>query len=188
MFSSPIGMMAYAIALTVCAIWFSNCYNRLVKLKAHVDEAFAVMDVHLEKRYDLIPNLVNTVKGSAAHEEETLTQVIEARNAAWSANSWTSRLQSENDITDALHGLFAVAENYPELQANKNFVKFQDQLIKIEDDIAHARTYYNGTVREYNTRIKQFPTIVYAKMLKFKHRPYFEVSNSEKRNNVNVEF
>lgn len=163
-------------------------YNSLVKLRNLVEEAFATMDVYLKKRYDLIPNLVETVKGYAAHEASTLEKVVQARNMAASAGSAEDRIKGENMLSGALKSLFALAEAYPDLKANTNFMDLQLQLQKVEEDIANSRKYYNATVREYNIKTEVFPYNIIAGMFKFVRKPLYEVSEEAERQNVKVQF
>lgn len=163
-------------------------YNSLVKLKVKVDEGFATMDVYLTKRYDLIPNLVETVKGYASHEKETLEKVTQARNIAMSATSTEGTIEGNNMLTGALKSLFAVSEAYPELKANTNFLDLQKQLQNVEEDIANARKYYNAVVREFNTAIAIFPNNIFAGIFGFTARPMYEVTSTEQRENVKVQF
>lgn len=163
-------------------------YNSLVKLKVKVDEGFATMDVYLTKRYDLIPNLVETVKGYASHEKETLEKVTQARNIAMSATSTEGTIEGNNMLTGALKSLFAVSEAYPELKANTNFLDLQKQLQNVEEDIANARKYYNAVVREFNTAIAIFPNNIFAGIFGFTVRPMYEVTSTEQRENVKVQF
>lgn len=163
-------------------------YNSLVKLRNLVEEAFATMDVYLKKRYDLIPNLVETVKGYAAHESSTLEKVVQARNMAASAGSTEDRIKGENMLSGALKSLFALAEAYPDLKANTNFMDLQLQLQKVEEDIANSRKYYNATVREYNIKTEVFPYNIIASIFKFVRKPLYEVTEEEERQNVKVQF
>lgn len=166
-------------------------YNMLVRSKNRVDEKFASIDVYLKKRYNLIPNLVSTVKGYAKHEKETLQSVVNARKEAMQLKNQNAvvekQVQSENQLTKTLTNLFAVAESYPELKSDQHFLDLQKSLIKIEDEIAGARKEYNSAVMEYNTGLESFPTRLFAKMLKFKKRNYFEAV-SEQRENIDIEF
>ena len=155
-------------------------YNSLVKLKNQAEEAWSSIDVQLKRRYDLIPNLVETVKGYAKHEKETLENVIKARNMAINATNITEKAEAENFLTGTLKSLFALSENYPELKANQNFLKLQDSLTEIEDYIQNARRYYNAVVRDLNTKIETFPSNIIANIFNFKKRDYFEISEKEK--------
>lgn len=168
--------------------WFIAAYNGFIKLRNMVEEAFATMDVYMKKRYDLIPNLVETVKGYASHEKETLENVTKARNMAAGAETLEQRAAGENMLAGTLKTLFAVAENYPNLKANENFMDLQQQLQKVEEDIANSRKYYNAVVKEFNTAIQVFPNNIIAGMFHFEKKPMFEVEAAEERQNVKVEF
>ncbi len=162
-------------------------YNQFVTLRNKSDEAFSTMDVYLKKRYDLIPNLVETVKGYATHEQETLERVTQARNMAIQANNFQERQQQENMLSGTLKSLFALSENYPDLKANTNFLDLQNQLQKLEEDIAQSRKYYNGVVKVFNTKIQVFPANLAAMMLGFHTYPYF-MADRQERENVQVQF
>lgn len=166
-------------------------YNGLIRLKNRVDEAWSDIDVQLKRRYDLIPNLVETVKGYAAHENSTLEKVIAARNSAMSAHAGTNveaQLQAENALTGTLKSLFALSENYPDLKANTNFIELQKELTDTEDKIQAARRFYNGNVRDFNTKLEVFPTNLIGKQLGFTSRKFFEVDSAAERENVQVKF
>ena len=169
-------------------LWILVTYNSLVKLKNNAEEGYSTMDVYLKKRYDLIPNLVNTVKGYAKHEKETLDAVILARNSAMGASNVKDKVKQENALTSTLKNLFALSENYPELKANANFMSLQEQLQSVEQDIANARKYYNSVVNMLNIKIEMFPSNLIAKWFKFSKRDMFEVSNAVEKENVKVEF
>ena len=183
-------MVVYLIVLAVIVvlvIFVISLYNKLVKLRNRIENAWAQIDVQLKRRWDLIPNLVETVKGYAAHEKETLEAVIAARNAATTAQGPEAQAQSENLLTGALRQLFAVSEAYPDLKANQNFLELQEELTSTEGRIAFARQHYNDTVLKYNTAIQTFPAVVLAGPFRFTEREYFEVDD-ESRGNVSVEF
>jgi LemA protein len=163
-------------------------YNGLIKLKTLVDEAWSGIDVQLKRRYDLIPNLVETVKGYAKHEEKIFEKVAELRSGAMNATSPEEKAKAEGELTKTLKTLFAVAENYPELKANENFLSLQSSLQEIEGEIEKSRRYYNGAVRDYNIKIAVFPANLIAGMLGFKTRAFFEVESEEERKNVKVSF
>jgi LemA protein len=163
-------------------------YNSLVRLKVQCDNAWADIDVQLKRRYDLIPNLVETVKGYAAHEKGTLEAVINARNRAMSATSPGDKAQAENMLSGALKNLFALSEAYPQLRAIESFTSLQNSLSQIEDTVQNARRYYNAVVRDLNTKIQQFPTNIFANMLGFKPREFFEVSAPAEREAPKVSF
>ena len=163
-------------------------YNSLVRLKVQTDNAWADIDVQLKRRYDLIPNLVETVKGYAGHEKGTLEAVINARNRAMNATSPTDKAQAENMLSGALKSLFALAEAYPQLRAIESFTSLQNSLSQIEDTVQNARRYYNAVVRDLNTKIQQFPTNIFANMLGFKPREFFEVTAPAEREAPKVSF
>lgn len=173
------------VILVLLVLYVVSCYNKIVRLSNKVDEGFATMDVYLKKRFDLIPNLVETVKGYAKHEADTLSSVIAQRNVA---KTTKDVVDSENKISNAIQGIFAVAENYPELKANTNFMDLQNQLKKVEEDIANARKYYNALVREYNDVILSVPTNIIASIFHFEKKTMFEVANAQERENVQVKF
>lgn len=183
-----IGLIIVIAVIAVLVIWFIAMYNGFVKIKNRVDEAFATIDVYLKKRYDLIPNLVETVRGYAAHEQGTLEKVVQARNMAQSASSDQEKIEADNMLSGTLKSLFAVAEGYPDLKANTNFIDLQNQLKAVEEDIANARKYYNAVVREFNTKREVFPSNIIAGMFRFDARPLYEVETAEERQNVKVQF
>lgn len=174
--------------IVILALVVMGSYNGLVKTKNQAEEAFSTMDVYMKKRYDLIPNLVETVKGYASHESQTLEKVTAARNAAMTASSIDEKLKNETALTGTLKSLFAVAESYPDLKANTNFMDLQRQLQTIEEDIANSRKYYNASVKNLNNKIEMFPSSIIAGMFHFEKKPYFEVSSQEERENVKVQF
>lgn len=182
-----VGLGVLAVALLI-GVWVFSTYNSLVKLKNNVEEGFSTMDVYMKKRYDLVPNLVETVKGYAKHEKETLTAVINSRNSALSATSIKDKAQSEAQLTEAIKSLFALAESYPELKANTNFLDLQQQLTAVEQDIANSRKYYNSVVKMLNNKVEMFPSNLVAKWFKFTRKDMFEVSSSAERENVKVQF
>jgi LemA protein len=162
-------------------------YNGLVRLRNQIENAWAQIDVQLKRRYDLIPNLVETVKGYASHERETLERVIQARNMAISAQGPHEQAEAENVISGALKSIFALSEAYPDLKANQNFLNLQEELSGTEGRIAYARQFYNDSVFRYNTKIQSFPAVIIAGMLRFSEREYFE-ADDESRGPVNVQF
>ncbi|AEA33721.1 LemA family protein [Hippea maritima] len=162
-------------------------YNRFVKLKNQIDNAWSDIDVQLKRRYDLIPNLVETVKGYAKHEKDTLENVIKARNMAMNSQTVEERAKSENMLTGALKTIFALAESYPDLKANQSFLELQKMLADVENDIQMARRYYNAVVRDYNVLCESFPSVLIAKQFNFSKREFFETEESE-RENIKVEF
>lgn len=155
-------------------------YNGLVRLRQQVDSSWSDIDVQLKRRYDLVPNLVETVKGYATHESGTLEKVIQARNAAMSAQGPETRAKAENMLTSTLRSLFALSEAYPELKADRGFAKLQDSLADLEDQIQRARRYYNAVVRDYNTKTEQIPTNIIANAFGFRAREYFEIDEDER--------
>ena len=171
----------------ILILWLISKYNGFVKLRNMVREAFSTMDVYMKKRFDLIPNLVETVKGYAAFEKDTLQKVIQARSGIATATTPEARMENENMLSSTLRSLFAVAESYPDLKANANFMDLQRQLQQIEGEIANSRKYYNAVVRDYNTRIQMFPAVIVANMFGFKAENMFEI-NEEQRENVKVQF
>lgn len=173
--------------MVLLVLYVISLYNKLVKLRNRIENAWAQIDVQLKRRWDLIPNLVETVKGYASHERETLEAVIAARNAATTATGPAEQAANENMLTGALRQLFAVSEAYPELKANQNFLELQEELTATEGRIAYARQHYNDQVTKYNTGIETFPAVVIAGMLRFNEREYFE-ADDESRGNVSVEF
>lgn len=174
--------------IIVLAIAFVGMYNSFIKLKNSCEEAFSTMDVYMKKRFDLIPNLVETVKGYAAHEKETLEKVMAARNGVQSAATVEEKMAQENVLTGTLKSLFAVAEAYPDLKANTNFLDLQDQLKSVEEDIANSRKFYNAVVKQFNTKCEMFPSNIIASIFHFERKPMFEVDSAEERKNVEVKF
>lgn len=175
------------ILIIILALVFAGYYNRLIALRNRIDNAWSQIDVQLKRRYDLIPNLVETVKGYATHEREVFEKVTEARSRAIAAGSVDEQSRAENQLTQTLRSLFAVAENYPELKANQNFLLLQEELSGTESKIAFARQFYNDTVYRYNTSIQSFPGNVVAGIFAFRERAYFE-AEPESRGPVRVEF
>jgi len=176
------------IILAAVALWIIAIYNGLITLKNRVDEAWSDIEVQLKRRYDLIPNLVNTVKGYAAHETGVFEKVTEARSRAMGAGTAQDKAQAENMLTGALKSLFAVAEAYPDLKANQNFLELQRELTDTEDKIQASRRFYNGNVRDFNIKIEVFPNNIIAGMLKFSKREFFELQEEAAKEPVKVEF
>jgi len=174
--------------VALVAGWLVGSYNGFIRKRNRVEEGFATMDVYLKKRYNIIPNLVSTVKGYAKHEKETLEKIVKARNSAIDAKTTSEKVENENVISGALGRLFALAENYPALKADSQFLDLQRQLENIENDIAQSRKYYNAVVKEFNTRCEVFPASIIAKLFGFKRFSMFEVSNESERENVTVSF
>ena len=182
--------MWWAIGIiAILAVVLVSIYNRLVTLRQRIKNAWAQIEVQLKRRYDLIPNLVSTVKGYAAHEKETFERVVQARNAAISAQSVQEQAGAENMLSGALRQLFALVENYPELKANTNFMQLQEELTNTEGKIAFSRQFYNDTVLKYNTAIQRFPAVMVAGMFGFHQEVYFNLDDeAEARQAVKVEF
>lgn len=186
-----IGIIAAVAVIIGVVAWWVSTYNGFVRLKNKVEEAWATIDVYLKKRFDLIPNLVETVKGYASHESETLEKVVAARNIAMGAKTADEKIQAENNLTNSLRTfLNVVSESYPELKANSNFLDLQNQLKQIEEELESARRYYNGNVKSFNTKIETIPSSFVAKSMgeDYKKRPYFELDSAEERKNVKVQF
>jgi len=171
------GLVGVAV---VMALWLVGAYNGLVTLRQAVRNAWAQIDVQLKRRHDLIPNLVSTVKGYAAHEKDTLERVIAARAKATSVTLPAERIKAEGELSSALARLLAVSESYPELKANQNFLSLQEELTSTENRVAYARQFYNDSVTKLNTRIQTFPTVVIAGMFGFKEEPFFEAPAESK--------
>lgn len=169
-------------------VWGVGIYNRLVKLKNLVEEAWSGIDVQLKKRYDLIPNLVETVKGYAKHEKETFENVTKARAGAMNAEGVKNQEAAENNLNKALVNLFAVAEQYPDLKANENFLQLQAEITNTEEDIERARRYYNGTARDNNILVQSFPSNIIANMFSFGKADYFELTDEAQREAPKVSF
>jgi LemA protein len=184
--------MIYLIAISVIIVGFllivAVMYNHLVKRKTMMEEGWSGIDVQLKKRYNLIPNLVETVKGYATHERDTLEKVIAARNKAIQADNVGDKTQAENELNSALANIFALGEAYPDLKANTNFLELQRELSSIEGDIEKARRYYNGTVRANNIAVKSFPNNIIAGMFGFFEGEFFELIDSAQRDNIEVRF
>jgi LemA protein len=175
------------LVLLVVAVYLVMTYNGLVALRNRIENSWAQIDVQLKRRYDLIPNLVETVKGYAAHEAETLEAVIQARNMAVSAEGAHDQANAENMLTGALKSLFAVSEAYPDLKANQGFLQLQEELTGTEGRIAYARQFFNDVVNKYNTKIQSFPAVLIARQMGFTEREYFE-ADDDSRGPVQVQF
>ena len=174
--------------VVLLVLWLVSSYNGFVRLRNKSEEAFSAMDVSLKKRYDLIPNFVETVKSYAKHEQDTLQAVINARNMAMNANSPEQKIANDNALSGTLKSLFALTESYPDLKANQNFLSLQNQLSRIEEEIAGSRRYYNGVVNKYNTKTEMFPGNILASLFGFKRKPLYEVNSEAERENVKVSF
>lgn len=178
-------MLIAIVILVVIGLYVLSTYNGLVGLRNKVDEAFSTMDVYLKKRFDQIPNLVATVKGYAKHEAETLEKVVAMRSGAKTTDEM---VEAEKQVSAAIKQVMVTVEAYPDLKANTNFQELQRQLNVVEQDIANARKYYNGSVREYNNKVQMAPSNLVANLFGFTTRKMFEVDSAEERKNVKVEF
>lgn len=176
-----------AVVVVLIIMWVISSYNNLVKLRNRVKDQWAQIDVQLKRRFDLIPNLVETVKGYAKHESETLEGVIKARNSYLSASTPEGQMEADGELTKAVSKLFALSESYPDLKANENFVTLQNDLKDTEDKIAAARQFYNDVVLKYNDGVQLFPGNIIASIFNFKEEAYFKANDTE-RENVQVKF
>ena len=182
---NPVSVVLIVIAFIL--LYIASVYNKLVRLKNQVEEGWSGISVQLKRRYDLIPNLVNCVKGYAQHEKETLEKVIEKRNLAMNAQAPAEKAAVENEFAQTIKSLFALSENYPDLKANTTFIELQQSLNTVEDDLQNARRYYNATVRNLNTAVDSFPSNIIAKKFGFDKRIFFDTEENEKQN-VKVSF
>jgi LemA protein len=182
-----VALIIVVVLVVLIGLFLIVSYNGLVSLRNRIENAWAQIDVQLRRRYDLIPNLVETVKGYASHERETLDNVIRARNAGMSATGPQDQAQAENQISGALKSLFALSEAYPDLKANQNFAQLQEELTGTEGRIAYARQFYNDTVYRYNTKIQSFPQNILANSFNFREREYFQ-TDDESRGPTQVTF
>ena len=180
-------IIGVVVLIVLIVIYFISMYNSFVKLRNSVKDQWSQIDIQLKRRFDLIPNLVETVKGYATHEEETLQKVIEARNSYQSASSHEDAMKADSELTKSVSKLFALAENYPDLKANQNFVSLQNEISSTEEKIAYARQFYSDAVLKYNNSIQVFPGSMVASMFGFKEEKYFEATSTE-RENVKVDF
>ena len=183
----PVWLIVILVIVILIVLFVIATYNKLVGLRNKVKDQWAQIDVSLKRRFDLIPNLVETVKGYAKHEKETLEEVIKARNSYVSATVPEEQLKADGELTKAISKIFALSEAYPDLKANENFNSLQKELSETEDKIQYARQFYNDVVRKYNTKRETFPSVVVANMFKFEEYKFFEASNEE-RQNVSVKF
>ena len=174
------GLTVAGALVALVVLWAILVYNGLVKARQKVDEGWSGIDVQLERRHDLVPNLVETVRGYAGHERGTLEAVIQARNGAVSAGSVHDKAQAEGMLTGALRQLFALSEAYPDLKANENFLQLQSELGDIENKLAAARRFFNNAVAEFNASAQQFPAVLFAGMFGFRQREFFDVGESER--------
>ncbi len=181
-----IGVIAALVLIII--IWAIATFNKIVSLRTQCDDGFSTIDIYLKKRYDLIPNLVETVKGYAKHESETFKAVTEARSKLAGATTPEEKIEADKQFSQAIRNFNMVVENYPELKANVNFMDLQGQLKAIESELAQSRKYYNATVRVYNVKIQTFPSLIIAKIMKAKKRTMFVIDNEEERQNVKVQF
>ena len=181
-------MTIILIVLAVAAVLIVVLYNGLVTLRVRSEEAWSDIDVQLKRRHDLIPNLVETVKGYAKHESSVFEEVTKARAQALQSGSPAEQAKNENMLSQALKSVFAVAENYPQLKANENFMKLQEESSDTENKVQAARRFYNGNVRDLNTKIDTFPSNVIANMFAFKKKEFFELEDEKERKNVKVSF
>lgn len=174
-------MIIILLIVVAVGLYVWHVYNTLQTYKTYVDEAASQIDVQLKRRFDLIPNLVETVKGYASHESETLEKVIAARNAGLTADSIPSKLEANNQVTQALGHLFALSENYPNLKANENFLRLQEELTNTENKVSFARQHYNSTVQAYNKQLVIFPSNLIANMMHLQAADYLEAEEAEKQ-------
>ena len=181
-------LIALVVVVVALVFYFMMTYNGLVRLKVQCDNAWADIDVQLKRRYDLIPNIVETVKGYAAHEKGTLEAVVAARNSAMSAQGPAAKGEAEGMLAGALRQVFALAEAYPQLRAVESFNQLQNTLNEIEDTVQNARRYYNAVVRDLNTTIEQFPSSIVAGMGHFKEREFFQITAAAEREAPKVSF
>ena len=180
-------VIAIIVIVVLLIIWAVATYNSLVDFRNRVKDAWSQIDVQLKRRFDLIPNLVETVKGYTKHESETLEEVIKARNTYLSASLPEEQLKADGELTNAINKLFALSENYPDLKANQNFQQLSQELQQTEDKIAMSRQFYNDIVMQYNNKIEMVPSNIIASLFKFKQEMFFEAQDSEKEN-VKVQF
>ena len=181
-------LIAILVVVGLAVLFLAGMYNSLVQLRVRADSAWSDIDVQLKRRHDLIPNIVETVKGYAAHEKGTFENIAKFRSQAMQATTPGDKAVAENQLSGALKSLFAVAENYPELRASEQFTGLQSSLNSIEDNIQNARRYYNAVIRDYNTRVQSFPVNIIAGMFGFQTKQFFEVESPEDRQNVQVKF
>lgn len=174
------------VIIVLIAIYTVVQYNNFVKLNVKIKEAFSNMDIYLKKRWDLIPNLVKIVKGYAKHEKETLKEIVELRNSVYDDMSYEDKLSANQKLSNDINKIMVLAENYPDLKADENFRDLCKQLTKIEDEIANSRKYYNGVIRIYNTKVKIFPSNIFASIFGFKTKSMFEINENE-RKDVKIE-
>lgn len=183
----PVWLIVVLVILVLIILYVFTTYNKLVKLRNRVKDQWSQIDVQLKRRFDLIPNLVNTIKGYTKHESETLEKVIQARNTYLSASTPEDKMKANNELSGTLTKLFALSESYPDLKANTNFLDLQSELQETENKIAMARQFYNDTVLSYNNKVEMIPSNFVAALFHFKTMDFFQVQDEE-RKNVKVEF
>lgn len=183
----PTWLIVILVIVVLLILWIVGTYNGLVSLRNRVKDAWSQIDVQLKRRFDLIPNLVETIKGYAKHESETLESVIKARNTYLSAEAPEDKLKADGELTKAVNKLFALAESYPDLKANTNFLELQTELQNTESKIAMSRQFYNDIVMQYNNKVEMVPSNIVASLFKFQKEAFFKVDEAE-RENVQVKF
>ncbi len=183
-------MFIFLIVAAVLALVFVSFYNSLVKLKNKCEEAWSSINIQLKRRFDLVPNLVETVKGYATHEKSTFEAVIQARNGVSqvSAGDVAGQAQAQAQLSQAVRQIMVLAESYPQLRANENFMSLQSSLTEIESDIQNARRYYNGVTRDFNTALETFPSVIIARLLNYSKKDYFELESADEAKAVQVKF
>ena len=181
MSTGTIIIIVVVVIIVIIGLYVLSLYNKLVSLTNKIEEAFSIMDVYLKKRWDLIPNLIETTKGYMKHEKEILTEITDLRNKGYDKLSNDEKIKANEKMSTGLEKLMAVAENYPDLKANELFKNLQIELTGTEDKIAFARQFYNDSVQKYNTAIMSFPNNILAKMMNYKEKEYFQVDESEKQ-------
>jgi len=186
--SSTIILLVVLGIVLILVVWFTGIYNGLVRLKNQVKNAWSQIDVQLKRRHDLIPNLVETVKGYASHEKDTLERVVQARSRAMGAQNMDERIQAEGELSQALGKLMLLVESYPDLKANQNFLALQEELTSTENKISFARQFYNDAVMTYNNKIQMFPSNIVAGIFNFKEATFFKVENEAEREAPKVQF
>ena len=181
-------IMVFLVLIIGLALWFIGAYNGLIRFRNEVKNAWAQIDVQLKRRHDLIPNLVETVKGYAGHEKSTFEEVVQARSQAVNANSVPEQAQAESMLSGALGRMMLLVENYPDLKANQNFLALQEELTSTENKLGFARQFYNDSVMKYNTQIQSIPTNIVAGMFNFGEEPFFELDDQAEREAPQVKF
>lgn len=179
-------MKIVIVLVIIIVLYFLYCFNKLIKANNQVKEAFSTMDVYLKKRWDLIPNIVEIVKGYANYEKNTLEEIVKLRNRAYDDMNNNEKVSTNTEITSKLSRLMALAEKYPDLKANEQFKNLSQELVKVEEDIANTRKYFNATVRDFNNKVEMFPSNVVAKVFGYKSKSMFK-TNEEEKNNIRVE-